>query len=382
MERRKKEEFCTILNSAESELRLNDIYNKLENASSVNESLIDENVEALGDIFKTAGKSHTKMRTCDGETGGIKTNGRWYDKICKDKKAIFEALKQNYAMTRSDTDRIIMCQARNDYRKVCRQKRKAFHVQKANELSTLSKSNQKKFWNFFKVKKDPTGNCNFRSYFKNLYENKSNPGVLLEEIIYDPDNDNIIFDIEFLNKEIISDELENALIKLKNNKSCGLDNILNEFLKASTPLVKNVMLKLFNVILNSGIFPKEWARGEIIPIFKKGEINDPQNYRGVTLVSCLGKLFTYILNERLTSWAEENSVFLENQFGFRKSKSTVDCSFILHGLVQHFLNSSTNLYCSFVDLSRAFDNVDRNVLWFKLQQAGISCKIINLVKNM
>ena len=50
--------------------------------------------------------------------------------------------------------------------------------------------------------------------------------------------------------------------------------------------------------------------------------------------------------------------------------------------MQKFLNSATNLYCCFVDLSRAFDNIDRNALWFKLQQAGISCKIINLVKNM
>ena len=100
------------------------------------------------------------------------------------------------------------------------------------------------------------------------------------------------------------------------------------------------------------------------------------------LLSCLGKLFTYIINNRLNSWAEDNSAFAECQFGFRQNKSTVDCLFILNGLIQYFLNYSLTLYCSFIDLTKAFDSIDRNVLWFKLQKSGISCKLINLIKNM
>ena len=76
------------------------------------------------------------------------------------------------------------------------------------------------------------------------------------------------------------------------------------------------------------LFPEIWATGEIIPIHKKGDINDPSNYRGITLLSCLGKLFTNVINNRLTAWAEENDIYCENQFGFRKSRGITDCMFI------------------------------------------------------
>ena len=120
----------------------------------------------------------------------------------------------------------------------------------------------------------------------------------------------------------------------KNAKSSGFDGIINEFIKHASTLFKQVLLKLFNAIFNTGIFPKVWAIGEIVPIHKKGDVNDPSNYRGITLMSCLGKLFTSIINNRLTNWAEENHVYCENQFGFRKEKGTTDCKFILHGIIE------------------------------------------------
>ena len=90
---------------------------------------------------------------------------------------------------------------------------------------------------------------------------------------------------------------------------------------------------IFNHILNTQKFPSIWAEGIIVPIFKKGEKNDPANYRGITLVSCLGKLFTNILNERLKSWATENNVITDAQFGFKADHSTVDAIFILQSLI-------------------------------------------------
>ena len=87
-------------------------------------------------------------------------------------------------------------------------------------------------------------------------------------------------------------------------------------------------------MLTSGVFPKEWAVGEIVPILKKkSDINNPDNYRGITLISCMGKLFTSILNIRLNTWAEENSVFNDYQFGFRRNRGTTDCIFVFNGLI-------------------------------------------------
>lgn len=66
-----------------------------------------------------------------------------------------------------------------------------------------------------------------------------------------------------------------------------------------------LITKLFNLVLNSGIIPSDWCLGAIKPIYKnKGNVNDPDNYRGITLLSCMGKLFTSAINMRLTNYVE------------------------------------------------------------------------------
>ena len=115
----------------------------------------------------------------------------------------------------------------------------------------------------------------------------------------------------------------------------------------------------------SGYFPEAWSVGEIIPPHKKGDKNNVDNYRGITLLSTLGKLFSRILNNRLTVWSEAYSVYIEAQSGFRENMCTADNIFVLHGLIAHFLNSNKRLVCSFIDLLKAFDFVVRDVLWFK-----------------
>ena len=85
--------------------------------------------------------------------------------------------------------------------------------------------------------------------------------------------------------------------------------------------------------LNYGEFPTAWSDGLLVPIHKKGSLTSPNNYRGITLLSVLGKLFTRTVNNRLDKWAEEYSIYVEAQYGFRKGRSTTDCGFILHAII-------------------------------------------------
>ena len=103
-----------------------------------------------------------------------------------------------------------------------------------------------------------------------------------------------------------------------------------------------VLLVLFNKIFEIGHFPEGWSEGYIIPLHKKSSINNPENYREITLLSTLGKLFSRVLNNRLSSWAENYSVYIESQTGFRKNMGTVDNIFVLHGLITHMLNAGKN----------------------------------------
>ena len=85
-------------------------------------------------------------------------------------------------------------------------------------------------------------------------------------------------------------------------------------------------LKLFNKVLDTGEIPDDWLTGMIIPIYKnKGSKEDANNYRGITLLSCVGKLFTAILNQRLTEFCDNNLILKEIQAGFRKGYSADPC---------------------------------------------------------
>ena len=92
----------------------------------------------------------------------------------------------------------------------------------------------------------------------------------------------------------------------------------------------------FNGILNSGYFPEEWTEGVIIPVHKKGDKSDVKNYRGITLISCMFKILTAVLNKRIAAFCDLNNTISGAQFGFRKGKSTVDALFCLLNLVQKY----------------------------------------------
>ena len=108
-----------------------------------------------------------------------------------------------------------------------------------------------------------------------------------------------------LDEQISHEEILNAIHSLKNNKSCRVDNILNEhFHKAADILIAEPFYISFNKILDSISFP---ATGLIVPLYKKGSFDDTNNYRGITYISCFVKLFTTILNNRLKKWGRNHS---------------------------------------------------------------------------
>lgn len=129
-----------------------------------------------------------------------------------------------------------------------------------------------------------------------------------------------------------------------------------------------------------GYFPEEWSEDYII--HKKGSINEVENFRGITLLSTLGKLFSRVINNRLSEWAEKYYILIEAQAGFRPGMGTVDNFFVLHGLITHFINRGKKLYCCFIDFTKAFDYVVRDNLWFKLVKLGLRGRILNIVKSM
>ena len=154
-------------------------------------------------------------------------------------------------------------------------------------------------------------------------------------------------------------------------------------MKNSTPELTQIYCKIFNIVLYTGIIPENWTIGIIKPVYKnKGDTMEPENFRGITLMSCLGKLFTSTINFRLTFFANEILLISKNQAGFRKGHSTIDNLFELHSLISLYQSFGNKLYCTFVDFHKAFDTVWRSGLWKKIQNSRIKEKIFTVFFNM
>ena len=113
--------------------------------------------------------------------------------------------------------------------------------------------------------------------------------------------------------------------------------IINEYIKSTQNVLCPLYVKLFNKILDTDIMPTEWLIGLIVPLYKnKGDIQDVNNYRGITLLSCMGKLFTSILNERLSKYSDAMNIIHETQAGFRHGYCTLDHIFLLKCIITLF----------------------------------------------
>ena len=134
--------------------------------------------------------------------------------------------------------------------------------------------------------------------------------------------------------------------------------------------------------MHTGFFPTSWSSAVIVPVFKKGDTSDPNNYRGISLISCICKLFTSVLNKRLLTWSNDNEIITDAQFGFRPKSGTSEAIFALHYIISKTLCKKGRLYCCFVDYKKAFDSVNRKNLWYKLSKVGICGKLLNVVKSM
>ena len=91
--------------------------------------------------------------------------------------------------------------------------------------------------------------------------------------------------------------------------------------------VATVLHSLFHRLFNNGEYPELWGKGIIVPIFKGGNIDDPNKYRGVCLINILGKIYSQVLLNRITKWLKLNEKLNDHQFGFQKGKSTADLFF-------------------------------------------------------
>ena len=135
-----------------------------------------------------------------------------------------------------------------------------------------------------------------------------------------------------LNGKIEQDEILNAIKSLKIGKSTASDLISNEMLKYGADAILKTLVKLFNFLFDLGTFPKLWNENLLVSLHKKGSKIDPNNYRGISVSSNLGKVFNRIINARLLSFTNDNNLISKFQIGFREKCRTSDHIFSLKSI--------------------------------------------------
>ena len=189
---------------------------------------------------------------------------------------------------------------------------------------------------------------------------------------------------EILDSPITNLEVERAITKIRRGKAPGVDQIPGELIKLGKQFLVPYLTKLFNVLYTTSTFPEDWNKSIIVPIHKSGSKLDPTNYRGISLLSNISKIFSFVLTARLQDWMEENNKHSVEQAGFRREHSTVDHIFTLHAMITKTVHGGGRgkLYVAFIDYMKAFDSVKRPYLWRALNKAGISTKFLKMIKSM
>ncbi|CAB1120908.1 unnamed protein product [Ectocarpus sp. CCAP 1310/34] len=147
------------------------------------------------------------------------------------------------------------------------------------------------------------------------------------------------------------------------------------------PFVLGHLHTILVKVRNGGDIPREWKDATIKVPYKQGDRSNCNNYRGVFLLSHIDKVPIKIITNRLSAFCKANNILLEKQCEFRPGRSTVDMLFVVHRLQELERRTKTPLYMCFVDLNKAYDSVDREMLWEVLARAGIPAKLIEVIRQ-
>ena len=273
------------------------------------------------------------------------------------------------------------------YKKAIRKAKNAYRDNILAKLEELKSTNPREHWqllNKLRNSEKPDHSTSIKpdewiSHFNKLLTPDYDDSTILKQLDDLRDEINRYNSLDY---PISEKELYESINSLKNNKTSGPDGILNEMLKCGKYYLVKPIVKLFNLILSDALVPKEWKKGYLKVIHKSGDINLPGNYRGLAICSCLGKLFTKTLNNRLQTKLETDNIYSKHQAGFRRDHRTSDNVYILSQITKYYKLKKQKLYTCFVDFRKAFDTVSRPALFVKMAQMKIGGNFLKTVESL
>ena len=213
---------------------------------------------------------------------------------------------------------------------------------------------------------------------------------VVDDYAFNPpqENDEEMIDIEdgggvkriSLNDQIRRWEVKWAIKRMKNGKATGEDGVVGEILKQGGEWMERSIWELCTIVFNEETMPIQWLRSVKVPVRKKGTGEMFQEYRGVTLLSVIGKVFGRVIERRIRTFAEDRGILTDCQFGFRSDRACRDSLLILTEVVAR--RGRKNIYAGFLDISKAYPSVWRKGLWKKLLEVGVKGRMWRVVRSL
>ena len=359
---------------------------KLLNKSELSKEDLNLGVTQLNEVIIDAAKmSFPSSKVPIGNRNKKKRKSKiWFNKECGKLRKILQKHSRNLSSSPFDRHKLhLYTKARAEYKHICRKAEKQNRKDLTDKLINMGTEHPQTFWsvinkmnNWDKGETENTEHIKpstWATYFKKLL-NKNEPDHYTHSNDLYPMNPNFTptFDPS-LDGVITAKEMREALEQMKDKKAPGPDGILGEYLKAFGEAFEGILLKIIRQLFSKHVYPPQWNSNYLKPIYKKGEVEDPDNYRGLAIGSSLAKLFSMILLKRLTIFIDQNNVISANQIGFMKGARTSDHIFLLQTVIEKVVKKKRGkLYAAFIDFKKAYDTVDRRKLFERLQTVGIN----------
>ena len=326
--------------------------------------------------------------TMRGRSGQVKRT-RWWNEEVKSAVQKKKVLYKRLLDTGNVEARQRYNEAKLEARKLVRKAKNDEWVQFEKELEKDAKGNQPRFWarvNGNRMTKESMTRINgkngqvlsegaevigrWKEHFEELFHEVREPlsDTQCSEAMQEDD------------MGIMKEEVRNGVKRLKMRKAPGICGILPEMLKAGGEVVIEWMADVFNLVWRVGVAPGDWKNAVVVPVHKKGSRLECANYRGISLMSIVGKVFARVLNERV-KMATVDKV-MDEQGGFRTGRGCNDQIFAVKQIVEKTIEKDRKTYMAFVDLEKAYDNVSREKLWKVLYAYGVKGRLLRAIQAL
>ena len=318
-----------------------------------------------------------------------------FSKECQFAKRVFKRAQRALKCDKTNLNRRQQyIQEKKKYKKFLYNFMRKSKITAIHKLNDLENKDPKDFWKQLKQIISPCEDYtkyispeNWLQHFKSVLQTAPSETTNAQFQSYVeaslPNLEKVAEQSEALNATITEREIHKSIKGLKSGKAVYFDEISNDALKSGYEELKEALTHLFNIIYGQGVYPDAWCDGFIVPIHKKNNIMDVNNYRGIIISSCIGKLFLRIITRRIEDFMISSHKWSFNQCGFKPDHRTEDSIFILNTIFEAYVTKqNAKVYLAFVDFSKFFDKINRSYLLYRLLKYGITGKAYGIIKSM